>query len=96
MFQGPAFKHKETEEFVIDETLCKIYPNISRTDLWKWLVTPPKMTYLRVNTLKISRCELMKRIKLVFLIHILVNFVLFFMLKYLKQENVFFAEKIYN
>ena len=66
MIQAPVFKHNETEDFIVDETLAKIYPNISRSELCNWLVSPPKMTFLRVNTLKITRSELIEKIRLVF------------------------------
>ena len=63
MLQSPIFKHDETENFIIDENLSKIYPELSRENLSKWLVTPPNTTYLRVNTVKISRKELIEKIK---------------------------------
>ena len=58
----PKFLHNETQEFVVDENLAKIYPTISRTDLLKWLVSAPKKTYLRVNTSKNSAEELVGEI----------------------------------
>ena len=68
MIEAPMFKHNESEEFIVDDTLAKIYPNFSRSELCKWLVSPPKMTFLRVNTLKITRSDLIEKIKLVFCI----------------------------
>ena len=58
----PKFLHDETQEFVIDENLAKVYPTISRTDLLKWLVSAPKKTYLRVNSTTTSVKELFSEI----------------------------------
>ena len=63
MFQAPIFKHDETEKFIIDDNLGQIYSDMTRNELCNWLVNPPNTTYLRVNTLKISRFELLEKIK---------------------------------
>ena len=44
----PRFKYEETEAFIVKE-LKEIYTEKTEEELFKWLVTAPKQTFLRVN-----------------------------------------------
>ena len=59
----PIFTFNETQKYIIDDNLAVIYDAQNETELLNWLVTPPDKTYLRVNTDKTTRQELIEEIK---------------------------------
>jgi 16S rRNA C967 or C1407 C5-methylase (RsmB/RsmF family) len=60
--EEPLFIHEDTGQFIIEDNLAKVYPELTKKELLKWLATAPEATYLRVNTLKTSIQSLIDRI----------------------------------
>ena len=62
MLANPMFIHRDTENYILD-SLTRIYARSTKTELLRWLVTPPERTYLRVNVTQTTREGLVAKIQ---------------------------------